>query len=144
MWPSLCRQWINTRKAWGSVTSVLLPLEAAFATAIENCRRLVCRANLDLLEECSFAAAALGDVRARDCCSMGVLEGLGTPKHIVELLPLQVHFTFELCFNAVDVGARPAEKAHIVAWLLREQDVWACGTEKHSLSYCWLSTPFLR
>ena len=104
----------------------------ALATAIENGCGFVGAANLDFLEKGALTAASDRGVRALDRGCTRVFEGLGASKHIVDFLPLKVHLALELLLYAVNVGTGAAEEPHVVARLLRQQNVGARGAKKHS------------
>ena len=63
---------------------------------------------------------------------MSVFKGFGTAEHVVNFLSLQLHLAFKLSLDPVDVRAGAAEEAHVVARLLRQQDVRTGRTEQHS------------
>ena len=104
----------------------------ALATAIENGCGFVGAANLDFLEKGALTAASDRGVRALDRGCTRVFEGLGASEHIVDFLPLEVHLALELLLYAVNVGTGAAEEPHVVARLLRQQNVGARGAKKHS------------
>ena len=123
------------------MNSILLPLERAFATSVENGGRLVGGPDLNLFEKGALAAASNSAVRALDGGGTRIFERFRATQHIIHFLPLQVHLAFKLLLNAVNVGTSAAEEAHVVTRLLRQQYVGARGAKKHPpcVSYASLS-----
>ena len=124
---------MSLKTAAKSMNSILLPLERALATAIENGGRLVGGADLDLFEKGALAAASYRAVGALDGGGTRIFERFRATQHIVDLFPLQVHLAFKLLLDAVNVGTSAAEEAHVVAGLLSQQYVGARGAKKHPI-----------